>query len=205
MKNKIKFIYFDVGGVVIKDFSGTNKWEELQNGLGLESSQFEEFINFFEGYEPQICVGLDIETLVPKLKEKFNLNLPDSYSSLMDFVNRFERNDSIIKVLEKAKEKYKIGLLTNMYPNMLDEIVKKDLIPKTDWDTVIDSSIVNLRKPQKEIFELATKKANVNPNEILFVENGKKHVEAAKEYGWQTFLYDSSNLEKASEDLLNLL
>ena len=201
----IKFIYFDVGGVVIKDFSGTNKWEELQKGLGLKQSQFEEFISFFDEYEPQVCLGLDIETLVSKLKEKFNLNLPDDYSFLMDFVNRFERNDSIVKVLEKAKEKYRIGLLTNMYPNMLDEIIKKDLIPKTDWDIVIDSSIVKLRKPQKEIFELATKKTMVNPNEILFVENGKKHIDVAKEYGWQTFLYDSSNPEKASEELLKLI
>ena len=205
MINNIKFIYFDVGGVVIKDFSGTNKWEELQKGIGLEPSQFEEFINFFDKYEPQVCLGLDIETLVPKLKEKFNLNLPDSYSFLMDFVNKFERNDSIIKVLKKAKQKYRIGLLTNMYPNMLNEIIKNGLIPQTDWDIVIDSNVVKLRKPQKEIFELATKKVNVNPNEILFVENGKKHVDAAKEYGWQTFLYDSSNPEKASEDLMKLI
>lgn len=201
----IKFIYFDVGGVVIKDFSGTNKWNELKQNLGLKPEQYEEFETFFDEYEPQVCLGLDIETLVPKLKEKFNLNLPDNYSLLMDFVNRFEKNDSITKVLDKAQAKYKIGLLTNMYPNMLDAIKKDDLLPSTIWNVVIDSSIVHLRKPQKEIFELATHEAGVNREEILFVENGKKHVDAAYEFGWQTFLYDSSNPDTSSLKLIELL
>lgn len=201
----IKFIYFDVGGVVIKDFSGTNKWNELKESLGLKKSQYHEFETFFDEYEPQVCLGLNIENLVPKLREKFNLHLPVNYSFLMDFVNRFERNDTIQAVLDKLNGKYKFGLLTNMYPNMLDEIKNKGLMPDVNWDVVIDSSIVKLRKPQKEMFDLATQKAGVNKDEILFVENGKKHVDAAKEYGWQTFLYDSSNPEKSGLELMNVL
>jgi FMN phosphatase YigB (HAD superfamily) len=200
-----KFIYFDLGGVVISDFSGTNKWGELKQGLGLTPVQYEEFDKFFDEYEPQVCTGLDIETLVPKLKEKFNLTLPENYSFMMDFVNRFEKNEFINAVLSKADEKYPIGLLTNIYPYMLNAIIEKGLMPSVNWEVLIDSSIVKLRKPQKEIFELATEKACVNKNEILFVENGQKHIDAAKKFGWQTFLYDSSNPQKSSEKLLKII
>lgn len=31
----IKFIYFDVGGVAIRDFNGTDKWENLKKELGI--------------------------------------------------------------------------------------------------------------------------------------------------------------------------
>lgn len=34
----VKFVYFDVGGTVIRDFSGTNKWEQKE-------------------HEPEICCG----------------------------------------------------------------------------------------------------------------------------------------------------
>jgi|TARA_Y100000310_G_C20153683_1_gene565933 hypothetical protein len=34
-----RFIYFDVGGVVIRDFSGTNKWEELRRSIGIKPEQ----------------------------------------------------------------------------------------------------------------------------------------------------------------------
>ncbi len=201
----IKFVYFDVGGVVIKDFSGTNKWVELQRGVGLKPGQDKEFVKFFDKYEPEVCLGRDIETLAPLMKEEFGLTLPKDYSFLKDFVYRFERNESILPVIEKAKSKYKIGLLTNMYTNMLNMIKERDLLPKVEWDVVIDSSIEKAIKPTEAIFKLAQERAGVNTDEILFVENGKKHVEAAMKYGWQTFLYDPVNLEDSNSKLTVIL
>lgn len=200
----IKFVYFDVGGVVIKDFSGTNKWEELKSGMGIKLDQAKAFNEIFDKYEPDVCVGRDVETLVPMLREKLILRLPENYSFLLDFVNRFQKNESIWPILEELKKNRKLGLLTNMYPNMLDAIYKADLMPKVEWDAVIDSSIEKVRKPQVEIFQIAQDRAGVKGEEILFVENGAKHVDAAKKFGWQTFLYDSGNINKSNKDLREL-
>ena len=41
---KLSFIYFDVGGVVIQDFSGTNKWSQLKRELGIK--KLKNLINF---------------------------------------------------------------------------------------------------------------------------------------------------------------
>lgn len=201
----IKFIYFDVGGVVIRDFSGTNKWEELKTGMGIKAEQVEAFNEIFDKYESEVCVGRDVETLVPMLKEKLGLQLPEDYSFLHDFVGRFEKNESICPIIERLKNKYKIGLLTNMYPNMLEAIYKAGLMPNTTWDVIIDSSIEKIRKPQTEIFQLAQDRSGFNGEEILFIDNGAKHVEAAKKFGWQGFVYDSSNTEKSNKDLEAIL
>lgn len=201
----IKFVYFDVGGVVIRDFSATNKWTELRRSIGIKPEQDDGFDEFFGKYESEVCVGKDIESLVPILATKFGLSFPNNYSFLNDFVDRFEVNQPIWPALKKIKVKYRVGLLTNQYPGMLDAIIKRGLMPSVDWDVVIDSSVEHVRKPQKEMFDLAKNKAGVSGSEILFVENGKKHVEAAKQFGWQTFLYDSSDTEKASGDLLKVL
>jgi FMN phosphatase YigB (HAD superfamily) len=149
-----------------------------------------------------VCLGKDIEALVPMLKNNFHVSLPMDYSLLQDFINRFERNKSIWSVIEYAKKKYKIGLLTNMYYGMLKSIYDKGLMPDVNWDVIIDSSVEKVVKPQKEIFELSQERATTSANEILFVENSKKHVEAARNMNWDTFLYDSSNVVKASQDLL---
>jgi FMN phosphatase YigB (HAD superfamily) len=201
----IKFVYFDVGGVVIRDFSGTNKWEELKTGMGIKPDQTESFNEIFDKYEPEVCVGRDVETLVPMLKEKLGLKLPDNYSFLHDFVDRFEKNESIWPVIEVLKGKYKIGLLTNMYPNMLDAIYKAGLMPNITWDVTIDSSIEKVRKPQTEIFQLAQDKSGFKGEEILFIDNGVKHVYAAKQFGWQGFVYDPTNTEKSNKDLEAIL
>jgi len=201
----IKFVYFDVGGVIIKDFSGTNKWEELRSGMGIKSDQTKDFKEIFDKYEPDVCVGRDVETLVPMLQEKLGLKLPRDYSFLLDFVNRFEKNESIWPILKKLKENKKTGLLTNMYPNMLDALCKTGLMPDVEWDVIIDSSIEKVRKPQIEIFRLAQDKSGFKGEEILFVENDKKHLDAAKQFGWQTFLYDPLNTLESNKGLEKFL
>ena len=100
---------------------------------------------------------------------------------------------------------YFIGLLTNMYPKLLRAINKRGLMPDIKWDVIIDSSIEGLRKPQTEIFELARDKAGVNNDETLFVDNTERNVEAAKRMGWQTYLYDPSNVSKSNLGLFKLL
>jgi len=200
----IKFVYFDVGGVVILDLTANNGWMKMKKDLGITPEKDVEFEEFFNKVESEVNVGLDIESLVPIMKDKFGLHFPKDYSLLTDFVKRFEQNKSIWPVINKIQKTCRIGLLTNMYPNMLDAIKNRRLLPKTDWDVIIDSSIEKVAKPNPEIFKLAEIKADVKGEEILFVENNKKSIEVARKLGWHTFLYDPNNLEKSNDELLML-
>lgn len=166
MKNNIKFIYFDVGGVVIKDFSGTNKWEELKVELGIPKDKSQEFEDIYDLYQDEINTTREIEI---------------------------------------AKSKYKIGLLTNMYPNMLPEIKRAGLLPDVEFDQIIDSSVEKVQKPYKEIYELAEKRCGFKGDEILFIDNSQKHLDSARQLGWQTFLYDPTDTKKSSEELMNII
>ena len=206
MSSDIKFIYFDVGGVVIKDFSGTNKWEELKAELGIPKDKNQEFEDIYDFYQDEINTTREIDSLIPIYKEKFGITLPDNYSFLVDgFVKRFEKNTDIWPVVELAKSKYKVGLLTNMYPKMLNEIKKADLLPNIKFDQIIDSSIEKVQKPYKEIYELAEKRCGFKGNEILFIDNSQKHLDSAKQLDWQTFLYDPVDTKRSSTELLTLI
>jgi hypothetical protein len=43
-----KFVYFDVGGVLIKDFSKTNKWEELKKAKNITDPGFDAWFDELE-------------------------------------------------------------------------------------------------------------------------------------------------------------
>lgn len=203
---EIKFIYFDLGGVVAIDFSGNNKWTEFKRSLGITSEQDRKFDNFWNLYEPQLCIGKDIESLKPLIEKEFNIIIPDSYSLLLDgFVNRFEANESILPAIELACKKYKIGLLTNMYPRMLNAIIDRKIVPEIKWNVIVDSSIVQLQKPEKEIYKIAEKLAGFTGEEIFFIDNTLKNIEVAEIFGWQTFHYDSKNYEISSNQLLEII
>lgn len=201
----IKFIYFDLGGVVILDFSGTNKWEEMTRAMGVTEEIKDKFNELFNYYEVQVCEGRDVESLIPIFNREFNLNIPESYSLLLNFVYRFEKNPGIFPILKEASNKYKVGILSNAYPKMLFEIRMRGIMPPVEWDVVIDSSVVKSSKPNARIFEIAEKRAlevaDAKPTEILFVENTQRHIDAAKERGWQTFKYDPRDVEGSNIEL----
>ncbi len=189
----IKFIYFDVGGVVVKDFSGNDKWKEFKKTLGVSEDQDADFDDYFDKKEVEICKGKDIESIHDEISREFKFNLSSDFSILHEFVRRFDRNESIWPVISKVKQKTRVGLLTNMYPGMLDAIKVSNLLPEIEWDVVIDSSIVGYAKPEKEIYEIAQREAGVLADEILFVENSKRNIDAADKMGWHTFHYNSSD------------
>lgn len=199
----ISFVYFDVGGVVVADFSGTDKWAEMKRDIGITLEKDEEFDLFWDKYEKEVHVGRDVETLVPFIAEKFHLNFSKDYSLLSDFINRFEQNTFIWPVVDKIKKSCRVGLLTNMYPKMLPTMTARRLMPPVSWDVVIDSSIVGCQKPNIDIYEIAEKKINAGKENILFVDNTLENIDTAKNFGWQTFLYDSRDHENSSRRLLD--
>ncbi|OGM37601.1 hypothetical protein A3E41_05225 [Candidatus Woesebacteria bacterium RIFCSPHIGHO2_12_FULL_38_9] len=201
----IKFIYFDVGGVVIRDFSGTNKWSVLKNVIGVNKENNKEFDLLYDKYEKEeLCLTRNVDTLVPIFSKKFGINFPPEFSMLEYFINNFDNNRSLWPILRRIKKTYRIGLLTNMYIGMFDDIKNKGLLPPVEWEITIDSTKVGLQKPDPKIFDLAQKQSGVNNSEILFVDNNQKNIDAAEKFGWQTFYYDSSNHEVSCKKLSDL-
>jgi epoxide hydrolase-like predicted phosphatase len=202
----IKFVYLDVGGVVIKDFSGTNKWEVMKKAMGVKKEFDKEFDRLFDQYElKELCLTRDVDSLIPIFTKKFGMNFPNGFSMLGYFVDHFEQNRPIWSILKRMKKTCRLGLLTNMYVGMFDEINKRGLLPPIKWNVVIDSTKVGLQKPDPKIFVLAREKSGVNNEEILFVDNNQKNIETASKFGWQTFFYDSSKHEESCKRLNQFL
>ncbi len=206
MNNNIKFIYLDVGGVVVLDFSKTNKWIEMTEALGVNEFNRKKFDNIFSEFEPKICVNKKtLGEFIDAVNNELKLNIPKDYSMLDDFVNRFESNISINPIIVRLSKNYKLGLLTNMYPGMFDKIKARKILPEVKWDIIIDSSVVGCMKPQDNIYELAEKKVNSSPKSILFIENTITHINAAKKRGWKTLLYDPANISGSNSALEKML
>lgn len=203
--SKIKFIYFDVGGVLLLDFSGTNKWEIMMRDLGFVGENVKLFDKLWKLHTKRVCLDYDIDDFTEVLNRNTNVSLPHNYSMLDDFIDRFDLNTSLSKLTSSLALKYKLGLLTNMYPRMLPLINKNNLIPQLEWDSVIDSSVVGVEKPDIEIYKLAEKKAKCDGNEILFVDNLEENLLVPQQMGWQTFLYDSVDPERSTQELVQQL
>lgn len=206
MKRKISFIYFDVGGVLIKDFSATNKWQEMKQFLGIPPEKDKLCDQLYDKYEPAANEGqIDIDSLMPELEQKLDIKFPPNFSLRGYMTSKFSPNLSLWSILDSLQPKYKLGLLTNMFPNLLNGIEERGLLPSTVWDQIVDSSIAHTYKPELEIYHIAQKAAGVPHNEILFIDNLPENLEPAKSLGWTTFHYDPHNYEQSSRELASFL
>lgn len=205
MKNS-NFVYFDVGGVLLLDFTGTDKWTKFKRDLGITEKLDAEFDLLWEEHKPRVCIDLDIDLILPEIEKIIGSELSSDFSLLEDFVDRHEKNMSIWSVATNVAKKYKVGLLTNMHPRMLPMIKEKQLIPNIEWDVVIDSSVVGFQKPDEGIYQVAESRINpIQPEEIFFIDNRVWNIEAANKRGWRTFLYNPLDPEKSSHELSSLL
>lgn len=204
--NQAKFIFFDVGGVLILDFSNTDKWSQMKSDLGVTEETNEAFEAVWQKHRDRIAIDCDIDTIIPEFQEKTGLVFQKNYSMLDDFIARFEVNPYIWQAVRKAQKLgKKVGMLTNMYPRMLGLIQKAGLMQDIKWDLIIDSSVVGMQKPNEDIFEFAKQETGLKPEKIMFVDNLLINTKAAEKQGWQTFVYDDQNPEKASEELTKIL
>lgn len=198
------FVYFDLGGVVMKDFTSSDKGLDMLCTLGIDPAEAPRFRELWDRHaEPRVCVDYDADDFQPIIEQEFGVQLPEGYSLLQHgFVDRFEPNPGITPVLSQLNGRVGTGLLTNMYPRMLKAITAKHgLMPAALWDVVIDSSEVGLQKPDAAIFAHATQLAGKPKEQILFIDNTVGNLDAAAAYGWQTYYYDSANYERSSERL----
>lgn len=203
--SQTKFIFFDVGGVLILDFSNTNKWSQMKSDLGVTETTDQAFEAVWQKHRDRIGIDYDVDDMIPELEREVGLTFPENYSMLADFTRRFDFNESIWSVVDKAQKMgKKVGMLTNMYPRMLNSIKKAGLLNEIKWDVIIDSSVVKVQKPDPQIFALAQQKTGLKPEEIMFVDNLSINTKAAEKQGWKVFLYDNQKPEKANEELIKL-
>lgn len=56
----ISFVYFDLGGVAVLDFSGTNKWAKLKRDIGIHDTNKAAYDIVWNKYKDRICISRSI-------------------------------------------------------------------------------------------------------------------------------------------------
>lgn len=105
-------------------------------------------------------------------------------------------NESIHELLLDLKSKYRLFLLSNNneihYQWILNYLKEKWQLDNYDnhFETAYFSHIMQLRKPNAEIFQKVIEEQNINAEETLFVDDSPQHLEGAKKLGFNTLLMD---------------
>ncbi len=220
-KMKTKAILFDFGGTL--DLDGIH-WYDLWASaykyckLDINESDFKNAYFYAEeilNNMPPVRKTYQ-ELIYMKAEEQLNYIYKDKYK--LDSIYEYKTNlltifcytsvksniDKSIAVLESLKDKYELGLISNFYGNL--DIVVEELDLKKYFKVIVDSKIVNIRKPDLEIFQLASDRIGIKPENCTFIgDSYLMDIVPAKSLGYSTILLNNKEINKSKYDKADII
>ncbi len=113
-----------------------------------------------------------------------------------------EIDPRIVTLIKKLKTKYKTVLLTNAHHEFIEPLLQSSGLDKL-FDKVVISSKVGIIKPDPRIFQLTLDELGIRAQEVLFIDDQTRHIEAARTVGLQAIYYeDFQQMKRELEQLL---
>lgn len=91
------------------------------------------------------------------------------------------------------KSNIAVGILSNIYPGIYQELNETKAIPSIKYSSVVLSCDIGSVKPEQKIFKLAEKASNTEPRQILLIDDSIDNIQKARKLGWKAILYEWQN------------
>uniref|UniRef100_A0A0N5BSC2 HAD family phosphatase n=1 Tax=Strongyloides papillosus TaxID=174720 RepID=A0A0N5BSC2_STREA len=201
----IKAFIYDMGGVVMK-YSNCN--EKLMESIQKPEAIFEDQFEALETGKLSLYEFLEKAGENNILKQKIEkLGIVDGNVEDFDsiFAKIMVRDEHIGKSIKVLKENgYKIALLTNNF--YYDKMKSKSTIEKDldDFDVVVESCRVGMRKPNADIYEYTLSLLNLQPNEAVFLDDLEANCKGAEKVGLKAIQVKTNRSEEAVKEIERL-
>ena len=196
MKN-VKAIIFDAYGTLFdvnsaaekcKDKIG-DKWERFANFWRTTQLEYtwlrslmDRHKDFWQVTEDSLDKSMKVFDIDPSMRNEL-LNL---YKVL----SPFEEVPETLKTLKEKK--FKLAILSNGTPSLLDELVKSNHLDNL-FDDIFSIEQVGVYKPSSRVYDLPIKKYNINKSEVAFLSANTWDVSGGGNYGYQSIWVNRNN------------
>ncbi len=204
-KNRITTIAFDYGGVMARKIDNTY----LTHMAGAAGADPERFTAALWAHRNRFDAGeLDAARYWRGViddaggKPPNGANSENLVKTLMD-LDAFAWstiNPAMIRWLAALRQaEYRRFLLSNMSAETFDMILRDSLVIKY-FERVVLSGWLHINKPDVRIFQEAARQMEVEPEQILFIDDLPHNVEGAQRAGFQALVFtDAPDLSEALE------
>ena len=190
-----KGVVFDFGGVIsLSPFLNGDELRSYCETIGLSRAAFDEgWRRFRAKWDGGECTFRDLYRMTFE-----NAGLPPPTEAQFEELWRLDaegwvRNLSchtlnLMKDLKGVGKR--IGILSNMSEDFHDRLfVPRCAEYRALADAEIISGIERMVKPDRQIYDLAARRIGLEPDELLFLDDTKANVDAARDYGWHSLVY----------------
>lgn len=187
-------ILFDFGGVLAEEgFKNGLVAIALRNGLNPEEFWQQAYtLTFNGGY---VTGRMDEKTFWKTLREQTDIKGSDA-DLRAEILSRFQIRQWMIEVVKKLREACIRCAILSDQTNWLDELNEKYDFFRW-FDRVFNSFHMGKSKQDPTVFDDIAEEMNVNPAQIVFIDDSNGNIERAAQKGMNTILYqDQEALKK---------
>ena len=196
MKN-VKAIIFDAYGTLFdvnsaaekcKDKIG-DKWEGFANFWRTTQLEYTWLRSLMDRHKDFWQVT---EDSLDKSIKVFNID-PSMRNELLNLYKILSPYKEVPETLKTLKEKkFKLAILSNGTPSLLDELVKSNNLDNL-FDDIFSIEQVGVYKPSSRVYDMPIKKYNINKSEVAFLSANTWDVSGGGNYGYQSIWVNRNN------------
>ena len=196
MKN-IKAIIFDAYGTLFdvnsaaekcKDKIG-EKWERFANFWRTTQLEYTWLRSLMERHKDFWQVT---EDSLDKSMKAFDID-PSMRNELLNLYKVLSPFEEVPETLKTLKEKkFKLAILSNGTPSLLDELVKSNNLDNL-FDDIFSIEQVGVYKPSSRVYDMPIRKYNINKSEIAFLSANTWDVSGGGNYCYQSIWVNRNN------------
>ncbi len=196
MKN-IKAIIFDAYGTLFdvnsaaencKDKIG-DKWEAFANYWRTTQLEYTWLRSLMKKHKDFWQIT---EDSLDKSMKNFQIN-PSMKNELLDLYKKLSTFSEVKEVLTELKKKgYKLAILSNGTPSLLNELIKNNNLEKI-FDDLFSIEKVGIYKPDSKVYDMPIQKYEIKKNEVLFLSANTWDVSGGGNYGYNSVWVNRNN------------
>ena len=194
--SKFKAIVFDAYGTL---FDVNSAAEKCKDRIG---DKWESFANYWRTTQLEYTW---LRTLMKRHKDFWQItedsldksmktfNIDSSMrNELLNLYRKLSTYPEVKEVLIKLKKKYKLSILSNGTPDLLNNLVNSNDL-KNIFEDIFSIEEVGVYKPATKVYDLPTKKYGVKKEDIVFLSSNTWDVSGGGNYGYNAIWVNRNN------------
>ena len=196
MKN-VKAIIFDAYGTLFdvnsaaekcKDKIG-DKWENFATFWRTTQLEYTWLRSLMKRHKDFLQIT---EDSLDKSMRAFSID-PSMKNELLNLYKVLSPFKEVPETLKKLKGRnFKLAILSNGTPSLLDELVKSNNLDKL-FDDIFSIEEVGIYKPDSRVYDLPIKKYKIKNSEVIFLSANTWDVSGGGNYGYQSIWVNRNN------------
>ena len=172
-------------------FAEADKYIVTQKLMTTKDEEYQHFIKFYEIFSSQL----------PELKLTTDA-IENIAKDLVFNPTKYAFYDDALEVVPKLKNKYKLAIVSDAWPSLLDVYNENNMT--SYFDSIVISSFLGTSKPDSKMYNTALQELDIKPEEAIFVDDSLKNCMGAMEVGINTVLLCRNKQAYISEKIKSI-